>query len=74
MLSNFQPYPSRLNTIEAAAFIGCAPSTLKISRVTGKLLGRTAPEYIKFSKKVVYDRDALQTWLDQFGTRNNTAA
>ena len=60
MLTNYQLEPTRLSTIEAAPFVGCAPSTLKISRVTGKLLGHPAPEYIKFSKKVVYDRDTLQ--------------
>ncbi|MEH6559569.1 MAG: hypothetical protein V7708_17370 [Oceanicoccus sp.] len=64
----------RLDTICAASFIGCAPSTLKISRVTGRLLGRAAPQFIKYGKKVVYDRDTLQVWIDQFGTRNNTAA
>jgi len=64
----------RYSTGQAAAFIGCAPSTLKISRVTGTLLGSKAPPYRKLGRKVVYDRDALQAWLEQFGTRTNTAA
>jgi hypothetical protein len=73
MLENKQPNRTLLSTLEAAPELGCAASTLKISRVTGKLLGHTAPEYIKFSKKVVYDRDVLRAWVDQLGTRNNTA-
>lgn len=64
----------RFTTHQAARFIGCAPSTLKISRVTGTLLGRRAPAYRKLGRKVVYDRDVLQAWLEQFGTRTNTAA
>ncbi len=58
---------------EAADFIGCAPSTLKISRVTGVLLGERSPPFIKLGKKVVYDRETLQSWIDRFGTKNNTA-
>jgi hypothetical protein len=72
-MNNQNEDSQRIDTITASKFIGCAPSTLKISRVTGKLLGHPAPEYIKFSKKVVYDRDVLRVWIDQVGTRNNTA-
>jgi hypothetical protein len=74
MQNNQQSNRRLLSTSEAAPEIGCASSTLKISRVTGKLLGRDAPEYIKFSKKVVYDRDVLRAWVDQVGTRKNTAS
>lgn len=72
-LHSLSPIPARLNTSQAAQFLGCAPSTLKGSRVTGKLLGRSAPEYIKYSRKVVYEQPTLQIWLEQFGTRSSTA-
>lgn len=65
--------PPKLDTYYAAEYIGCAPSTLKISRVTGRLLGHPAPKYIKYARKVVYDQDALKSWVENFGTRNNTA-
>jgi len=63
----------RLDTICAASFIGCAPSTLKISRVTGSLLGHPAPQYLKIGRKVIYDKVVLDTWLAQFVSRRSTA-
>ena len=63
----------RFDTAEAAEFICCATVTLKISRVTGILLGVPAPAYRKLGRKVVYDRDTLQAWIDQFGTQTSTA-
>jgi len=65
----------RLANHQAAEFIGCSPATLKTSRTTGQLLGHEAPHYRKLGKrKVVYDVETLQAWLDQFGTRTSTAA
>ena len=62
----------RLDTLEAADFIGCASITIRISRGTGSLLGNPAPAYRKIGRKVVYDRGVLQAWIDQFELRNNT--
>jgi len=72
-MENGKSTPLRLNTKAAAAFLGCSPSTLKISRVTGTLLGSKAPPYRKLGRKVVYDHEALHNWLDQFQPRTNTA-
>lgn len=73
MLNNQYEKP-RLNSSEAAIFIGCSSSTMKISRVTGRLLGKAAPTYRKLGKKVVYDLTVLQEWLEQFANQKNTAA
>jgi len=71
---NIQQDKPRLNNSEAAIFIGCSPSTMKISRVTGRLLGKPAPTYRKLGKKVVYDLTVLHEWLEQFTNQKNTAA
>jgi hypothetical protein len=63
----------RLSTKEAADFFGCAESTLKISRVTGLLLGSPAPTYYKIGRKVSYSRTTCQGWLDQFSPQKSTA-
>ncbi len=70
--SNGQPL--RLDTNQAAEFIGFKPSTLKISRVTGMLAGVNSPEYRKLGRKVVYDRTVLVEWMNQFKNQANTAA
>lgn len=64
----------RLDTKQAAGFLGFAVSTLKISRVTGTLAGVKAPAYRKLGRKVVYDTSILEDWLGQFGNQPNTAA
>jgi hypothetical protein len=63
----------RLNTNEAAAFLGCSPTTLKISRSTGTLFGVTAPIYRKLGRNVLYDRTCLEDWLKQFPLVANTS-
>ena len=62
-----------LDTFEAAAFIGCSPYTLRMSRVTGKLFGKPAPKYIKRGKKVDYTPKELKKCNDQFPEYENTA-
>ena len=73
--SQFKEITDSLFKNEAAAIVlGCAPSTLKLSRHTGTLLGAKAPEYIKRGKRnVVYRQSTLETWLDQFDEQANTA-
>ena len=49
---------TRLNTREAAAYMGLSSRTLEKLRVAGG-----GPEYFKPNRRVIYDRDALDTWL-----------
>lgn len=58
---------------EGAAFIGCAPFTLRRSRTTGTLFGVKAPAYIKMGRIVRYKRVTLEEWVSQFPERQNTA-
>ena len=65
-------FPQRLDTRQAAAFLGVQPSSLKYSRHTGQLCGVTTPAYRKLGRRVIYDLGVLQQWLDQFGLQTNT--
>ena len=71
MATHTQP---RLDTNQAAEYLGFAVSTLNISRVTGTLAGVKAPAYRKLGRKVVYDASILEEWLNQFENQPNTAA
>lgn len=53
-----------IDTKEAAEVLGVAPSTLKVSRVYGVLLGKQAPQYRKIGRAVRYDRSVLEKWLE----------
>jgi hypothetical protein len=63
----------RINTKEAADYLGCAATTLKISRSTGTLLGHLAPAYRKIGRTVLYDISALNEWVEQFPPVLNTS-
>jgi len=63
----------RFDDHEAAAFIGCSAYTLKRSRTTGTLLGVKAPNYLKLTRMVRYERATLEEWLSQFPEYQNTA-
>lgn len=65
--------PHLLDTENASLIIGFKPSTLKLSRVTGTLAGVEAPVFKKLGRKVVYEREVLEEWLDQFQPQQNTA-
>lgn len=58
---------------EAAVYIGCAPNSLKQSRVTGQLFGVQAPAFLKMGVSVRYKIGTLDDWLDQFAEQSNTA-
>lgn len=62
-----------LNTHQAAAEIGCAEYTLRLSRTTGILLGKLAPKYRKLGRKVIYYHEDLQAFLEQFEKQTNTS-
>lgn len=63
-----------LDTRTAAALIGCAPFTLKLSRTTGTLLGSPAPVFRKMGRMVRYDQEVIETWVAQFEPQPHTAA
>ena len=63
----------RVDNNQAAAFLGLAPSSLKLSRVSGTLAQVPAPMYRKIGRKVVYDLIVLVEWLEQFENQPNTA-
>ncbi len=66
-------FPQPLDTHQAAAEVGCAEYTLRVSRVTGTLFGKPAPKYRKLGRKVVYYREDLLAFLEQFDKQSNTS-
>lgn len=60
-------YALLLNERQASFYIGIEPTTLKISRVNGTLLGRQAPEYVRFGRTIRYKRDVLDKWVKECG-------
>ena len=65
---DIQPNTRLVNTLEAARILGCAPQTLRISRCTGTLFGRLAPDFLKIGRSVRYRIDRLDTWIAQIET------
>lgn len=63
----------RLNTEEAARYLGFAPNTMRWSRSVGKLAGVDHPKYRKIGRRVFYEMTALNEWLEQFQEQTNTA-
>lgn len=49
----------KLNTQEAAAYLGVQPNTLEVWRCKNK-----GPRYYKLGTRVIYDRDDLDAFLD----------
>lgn len=64
----------RLDTHEAANYLGFKSYTLRRSRTTGRLAGVNAPKYRRIgSKTIVYEKVWLDQWLEQFEPQNSTA-
>jgi hypothetical protein len=61
-----------LEHLEAARFIGAAPSTLKQSRFTGILFGKPAPPFEKRGRKVLYRKETLEQFNAQFTEQATT--
>lgn len=61
-----------LNSINAADHLSIAESTLRKSRVTGILCGVSAPAYMKMGRKVLYDIQDLDRWLNSLPRGNCT--
>ena len=65
----------RLNTSDAAEFLGVAPESLKRSRWSGVLWGRPAPAFVKEGRgNVRYLRSTLEEWLQGSKEYTSTAA
>ena len=62
-----------LSNKEASLYIGCAPNSLKQSRVTGLLFGVPAPAFLKMGYNIRYKVSTLDEWLSQFTEKKNTA-
>ena len=62
-----------LSNKEASTYLGCAPNTLKQSRVTGTLFGVQAPAFLKMGYNIRYKLTTLDNWLSQFTEKQNTA-
>ena len=63
----------RFTSRQAAAYIGCSPTTLKISRSKGTLFGQVAPCYRKMGRTVFYELGILDEWIERFPTIANTS-
>ena len=63
----------KMDTKEAAEYLGFAPFTLRRARTTGKLAGVPPPLYRRMLRKIVYEKQWLDEWLDQFEPQTNTA-
>lgn len=55
-----------LSNKESSVYLGCAPTTLKQSRVTGLLFGMPAPAFLKMGYNVRYKLTTLDEWTSQF--------
>ncbi len=69
----YHPLPAALSNKDAATYIGYAPLTLKLSRISGELGGVPAPEFKKIGRKVIYLREVLDAWLKKQPTYQNSA-
>ena len=58
---------------EAAKILGVAPITMKVSRQTGTLLGKPAPEFLKMGRLIRYKNYVLVEWVEQFRSYNTTS-
>ena len=58
---------------EAAEFFGVSKSTLKQSRHTGVLFGKTAPPFVRLNRSIRYKEAALEDFILQFPELRNTS-
>ncbi|MAO59918.1 hypothetical protein ASALC70_00030 [Alcanivorax sp. ALC70] len=61
--------PTRLDDKAAAHYLGTTPATLRKSRVTGSLWGFPTPEFLKFGRRVIYERETLDVWFQTHARR-----
>jgi hypothetical protein len=63
----------KMDTKEAAEYLGFAPFTLRRARTTGRLSGVPPPMYRRMGRKIVYEKQWLDQWLAQFEPQTSTA-
>ena len=51
-----------LNVKQAAAYLGVSPGALNTARYKGS---RFTPPYSKIGKRIVYERNAIDAWMEQ---------
>jgi hypothetical protein len=64
--------PLRVNTRDAASYLGLKAETLKTARSTGILCGVQPPLFRRLGRHITYDRASLDRWLDQFPEQTHT--
>lgn len=64
-----------LKSLDADRYLGFPPGTLKLARHTGTLYSQEPPPFIKIGRSVLYVKEDLDIWLNQFKKfRNNAEA
>lgn len=63
-----------LTTNEAANYLGYKATTLRNSRLSGRLAGVQAPRYWKIGAGVRYEKTELDRWLGQFPVQASTSS
>ena len=53
------PWPPRLNSKEAAKYLGVSDSWMRKKRVSGD-----GPPFLRLVGKIVYDRETLDRWME----------
>lgn len=66
--------PKRGHSVrEAAQYCGVSIEMLNQLRSQGAVNGLTGPRFLKLGKKVIYQREALDEWLDSFPQAHSLA-
>lgn len=66
--------PQRLNTREAAPYLGLKAETLKTARSTGILCGVEPPPFRRLGRHITYDKTSLDKWLEQFPEQTHSTS
>lgn len=62
-----------LKSLDADKYQGFPPGTHKLARHTGTLYGQEPPPFLKIGRSVLYLKEDLDTWLNQFKKYSNVA-
>lgn len=68
--------PDLIELPEKSVFPGlirCSPSTARKSRVTGTLLGRKAPRFVRHGRSIRYRLSDIFNWINAGSTYKSTA-
>lgn len=58
----------------AAAYLGVAPATMRLSRYRGGLMGvRDTPTWLRVGTRVMYRREDLRAWLESHATEQGAS-